>query len=93
MTNIPSKLLRDNNFLKLFRYNYLNKQINLRGNINNFIKDSHKNETTSVENLINNFNKRWNKNITKEEFEDNYIKRDESKSIKDPCFLKDNDKK
>ena len=90
MTNIPSKLLRDNNFLKLFRYNYLNKQINLRGNI---YKDSHKNETKSMENLINNFNKRWNKNITKEEFEDNYIKRDESKSIKDPCFLKDNDKK
>ena len=91
MTNIPSKLLRDNNFLKLFRYNYLNKQINLRGNINNFIKDSHKNETKSIENLIDNFNKRWNKNITEEEFEDNFIKRDES--IKDPFFLKDNDTK
>ena len=90
MTNIPSKLLRDNNFLKLFRYNYLNKQINLRGNI---YKDSHKNETTSIENLINNFNKRWNKNITKEEFEDYFIKRDESKPIKDPFFLKDNDTK
>ena len=93
MTNIPSKLLRDNNFLKLLRSNILNKPINLRGNINNFIyKDSDKNETISVENLINNFNKRWNKNITKEEFEDYFIKRDESKSIKDPCFLKDNDK-
>ena len=88
MTNIPSKLLRDNNFLKLFRYNYLNKQINLRGNI---YKDSHKNETKSIENLIDNFNKRWNKNITKEEFEDNFIKQDES--IKDPFFLKDNDTK
>ena len=93
MTNIPSKLLRDNNFLKLFRYNYLNKQINLRGNI---YKDSHKNETKSMENLINlinNFNKRWNKNITKEEFENIFIKRDESKPIKDPFFLKDNDTK
>ena len=88
MTNIPSKLLRDNNFLKLLRSNILNKPINLRGD---FYKDSHKNETTSIENLINNFNKRWNKNITKEEFEDNFVKRDES--IKDPFFLKDNDTK
>ena len=87
MTNIPSKLLRDNNFLTLFRYNYLNKPINLIGNI---YKDSHKNETTSMENLIENYNNRWNKNITKEEFEENFIKRDES--IKDPFFLKDNDK-
>ena len=89
MTNIPSKLLRDNNFLKLLRSNILNKPINLRENV---FKDSY-NETTSIENLINNFNKGWNKNITKEEFEDNFIKYDESKSIKDPCFLKDNDKK
>ena len=88
MTNIPSKLLRDNNFLKLLRSNILNKPINLRGD---FCKDSY-NETKSIENLINNFNKGWNKNITKEEFEDNFIKRDESKSIKGPCFLKDNDK-
>ena len=87
MTNIPSKLLRDNNFLKLLRSNILNKPINLREKV---FKDS-QNETTSIENLINNFNKGWNKNITKEEFEDNFIKQDES--IKDPFFLKDNDTK
>jgi hypothetical protein len=75
MTNIPSKLLRNNNFLKLLRSNILNKPINLRENV---FKDSH-NETTSVENLIINFNKRWN-NITKEEFKDNFIKYDESKT-------------
>ena len=89
MTNIPSKLLRDNNFLKLLRSNILNKPINLRGD---FCKDSYKNDTTSMENLIENYNNRWNKNITKEEFEEHFTKRDESKSIKDPFFLKDNDK-
>jgi len=88
MTNIPSKLLKNNNLKKLLRSNILNKPINLREDI---YKDSHKNEI-SVENLINNFNKRWNKNITKEEFEGNFIKQDESKSIKGPIFLKDNDK-
>ena len=61
MTNIPSKLLKNNNLKKLLRSNILNKPINLREDI---YKDSHKNEI-SVENLINNFNKRWNKTITK----------------------------